>query len=169
MSLQPNEYHPFYQGYVERVRDENIGELLAVQGRLMSAFIRDIPAEKGTYRYADGKWTVKQLLQHVIDSERVFAYRLLRIARGDETPMPGFDENNYANAASAEGRSLADIAMEFEYVRNATTSLYQSLGPEDLAKWGTASDAPVTARALGYLITGHCKHHLAILKERYHI
>jgi uncharacterized damage-inducible protein DinB len=126
-----------------------------------------IPESKGEYRYADGKWSVRTVIGHMIDAERIFAYRALRIARGDATPLPGFEENDYAITAASDARGVADLVSELLLVRESTTRLFESLPDEAWPRRGIVNNGGVSVRALGYIIAGHAKHHLGVLKERY--
>ncbi|HWK90182.1 MAG TPA: DinB family protein, partial [Longimicrobium sp.] len=132
-----------------------------------AALARGLSAEQAAHRYAEGKWSIKQVLGHVIDAERIFAYRLLRIGRGDATPLPGFDENPYVDAANFDARTAADLAAELEHVRQSTLDLLRHLDDGALARRGTASGFEVSARALAWIIAGHMHHHLALIRERY--
>ena len=163
----PTEYAPFYQPYIEKVSGDDLHEVLARYSRASLAFWQGLPEDKGNYAYAPGKWTIKQLLNHLCDAERIFAYRALRIARGDETPLAGFDENEYADMARVGHRSLKDVVHEFQSVRGATLSLFNSLGDTELSRTGTANGATVSVNAIGFIIVGHTLHHEAVLRERY--
>ncbi|MEM9022483.1 MAG: DinB family protein [Bacteroidota bacterium] len=163
----PEEYHTYYAPYVQLVPETDLREGLAVNWRELQDWITGTPESKGTYRYAEGKWSVNELLLHLGDAERVFAYRALCIARGDQTPLPGFDHDVYVANSAADGRSLKSILEELRTVREATRSLFQNLGEEQLLLRGTASGVPISVRALAYLTIGHTRHHLRILQERY--
>ena len=126
-----------------------------------------MPPDKLTYRYAENKWTIKEILVHIMDDERIYAYRALRIARNDKTPLPGFEQDDYVPFSKANQRSLASILREYKTVRQATVSLFTSFNMEDLLRIGTANDHPVSVRALAWHIAGHELHHLNIIKERY--
>ena len=162
-----NEYAPFYETYVSKIGDQNILTVLATQAQKVTDILERIPADLEDYKYAEGKWSVKQLVQHVIDTERVFAIRMLRIARNDQTQNPGFDENDYANAATANHRTLSQLIEEFNSVRSATLHLIYSLESFDSEKTGIASGQAVSVRALAYIIAGHLIHHVQVLQERY--
>jgi uncharacterized damage-inducible protein DinB len=129
--------------------------------------LEKIPESKALYRYAPAKWSIKEVLGHLADSERVFAYRALRFARGDTTPLPGFDEQVYAPAGRFDERSVADLGAELGAVRRATIALFGGLDEEALARRGTANGTEVSVRALAYIIAGHELHHLTVLRERY--
>jgi uncharacterized damage-inducible protein DinB len=163
----PTEYAPFYQPYIEKVRGDNLHEALVQYSRSSLAFWQAIPEDKGDYAYAPGKWTIKQLLNHLCDAERIFAYRALRIARGDETPLAGFEEDDYAKAAQVSHRTLKELVHEFQSVRSATLSLFNSFGEIELSRFGTTNGAKVSVNAIGFIIIGHTLHHEGVLKERY--
>jgi uncharacterized damage-inducible protein DinB len=169
MNQKPNanEYAAFYHTYVGKVSDGEIVALLNKQTTSTLAVLKGISEEKALYRYAEGKWSIKELLNHIIDAERVFAYRALRVGRGDQTLLPGFSQDDYVAAFDADARSMKDLVAEFESVRSATVSLFQSFTDEALMRLGIASDNPVSVRALGFIILGHELHHVMILKERY--
>ncbi len=162
-----DEFAPYYGTYVGRVPGEDALPVLVAQRQSTAAFLAAIPEAKAGFRYAPGKWSVREVIGHVADAERIFAYRLLRIARGDATPLASFDENLYVPNGQFERRSLADIAAEFATVRDATLSLVQSLDAGALVRMGTASQKPVSARALAWIIAGHEIHHLGVIRERY--
>jgi len=164
---QPGDYAPFYQTYLDATAPvDNALDLLAQQGDVL-AFMATWPEDQATHRYAEGKWTVTEVIGHMADTERVFAYRLLRIARGDGTPLPGFDENAYQAHSGFAARTMASVVAEMRAVRQASMALVRTMAPAALDRAGTASDNRVTARALVWLIAGHFAHHTAILKERY--
>lgn len=163
----PGDYAPFYQPYLDASRPvDDALELLARQQDVL-AYMATWTEEKTGHRYADGKWTVGQVVGHMADTERVFAYRLLRIARGDTTPLSGFDENAWQLESGFESRTLASLVAELRAVRGASASLIRSLGAETLDHEGTANGQRVTARALVWLIAGHFAHHTGILRDRY--
>jgi uncharacterized damage-inducible protein DinB len=162
-----SEYLSYYGKYVALVPDGDLVQTLRTQLDETLALVRGLPEAQGGHRYAPGKWSIREVLGHLIDAERIFAYRALRIARGDTTPLPGFDENMYAETSDADARTLADLADELEHVRLANLALFRSLSDEALARRGTASDAPISARALAWILAGHELHHRALLRERY--
>lgn len=163
----PDEYAPFYHGYVAGVADADLLALLESQVAALRRALGGLSDEAARYRYAPGKWSIKDVVGHLADAERVMAYRALRIARGDATPLPGFDENAYAEAAGADARPLADLLDELAAVRTATLALVRALGADALARRGTANGQPVTVRALVFIVAGHAHHHARILAERY--
>jgi len=166
--IQPNEYAPYQENYLRLVNDEwSLTEELEVSLHKFIDFVRDIPMDKYDYRYAEGKWDIKDIIQHIIDSERIFAYRALCIARGDKTPLPGFEENEYAAAADAGRRHLQDLLTELSMVRQSNIFLFKSFREKELNQIGVANNFTVSARAFGFLIIGHQNHHIRIFKERY--
>lgn len=158
---------PFYKGYVEYVKDLDMLEALVQSNKITVDLIRSIPEEKGSYRYQPEKWSIKELLCHMLDVERIFAYRALRFARNDKTPLSGFEENDYAPQANANSRTILELANEAERLRATTIDLYKSFTPEMLQRTGTANKAELSVLNLGYIIAGHESHHRRILKERY--
>lgn len=164
---QPREFAPFHRNYVALAPTAaNPIRVLTAQRDWVLSLLR-VPEARGTFRYAPGKWTIKDLAAHMCDSERVFAYRLMRIARGDATPLPGFEENDYARAAGATRRRLAAIAAEWEAVRNATIALVEGLPSRAWTRRGMVNGFPLTSRALFYILVGHAEHHGRVLVERY--
>jgi uncharacterized damage-inducible protein DinB len=162
-----HEYPSFYAGYIARVPDGDVVALLARQMEDTSAFLAGLTEAQGNHRYAPGKWSVKEVVGHLADAERVFAYRALRFARGDATPLAPFDENAWVPQSGCDERTLKDLTEEFRAVRHATIPLVRSLTDETAVRSGTASGKPVTVRALIYMAAGHELHHLAVLRERY--
>jgi len=161
------DYYVFYDNYVETAKGESVTELLASYSAMLNDFVTHLPEAKADYKYADGKWTVKELLQHMIDAERIFAYRALRIARKDTTPLPGFDENSYAANVDVSERSFQSLKEEFIAVRKSTDLLLQSFNEAQLQQVGTASNHSITVNAICFIIFGHILHHKRILEERY--
>ena len=165
--LTNEEYAPFYAGYIEAAANTNLIEELEICLHEFIRFVQNIPMDKFDYRYADGKWTIKEIIQHLIDSERIFSYRALRISRNDKTPLPGFEENDYVANTNAKDRNLQGLLTEMAVVRQSTLSLFKSFSKEQLLLLGTASDFAVSVRAIGFIVIGHQKHHQQIFKERY--
>ena len=164
---EPGEYAPFYETYVSKVQGGDVMSQLESQ-RLQTAQLFAASSERdGNFRYAPGKWTIKEVVGHLSDSERIFSYRALRIARGDQTPLPGFEQDDYVKNGNFAEQSVADLVAEFGSVRAATLALFRSLNAEAWSRRGTASEKPVTVRALAFIIAGHELHHREILKERY--
>ena len=164
---ESNEYAPSYETYVSKVSGEDVVETLERQGAETVALLRGIAEERGAHRYEEGKWSVKQLVGHMADGERLFAYRALSIARGDQAALPGMEQEVWMAGSDFDSRTLASLAEEFEAVRASTLHLLRHLSPEAWARRGTASDNEVTVRALAYIIAGHEAHHVGILRERY--
>lgn len=166
--LQPNEYSQFYANYVALVSDEySLLEELEISVHRLVKFVREIPMDKFDYRYAEGKWTIKDILQHLVDAERVFAYRALCFARNDKTELPGFEEDDYVIEANANKRSIQDLLTELLIVRQSSLALFKSFNDEQLMRIGTASNNPMSVRALGFIIIGHQNHHQRVFEERY--
>ncbi|MGN6618942.1 MAG: DinB family protein [Ilyomonas sp.] len=161
------EFAPHFQKYIDLVKGNNIADIIANHEAELSSFYNALPEEKAEYAYAENKWTIKEVLQHLIDAERIFAYRALRIARNDSTPLPGFDEDSYAENANANSRSLSSLKDEFNAVRNASDKLLLSLTEEQLQHKGTSSNHSSTSNSFAYMIYGHLLHHKNILQERY--
>ncbi len=161
------EFPPFYAGYVAGVPDVDIVTVMRDEGRALASALGAIPEARGGYRYADGKWSIRTLIGHMIDAERIFTYRLLRVARGDATPLPGFAENDYAETAASDARTIASLAAEMETVRESSVQLLDSLPEDAWMRRGTVNGNAVTVRALAYITAGHAKHHLAVLRDRY--
>jgi uncharacterized damage-inducible protein DinB len=162
-----DEYGAFYSGYVDRVPEGDLVAILEHQIEDTLALLRSVPDEDGDRRYAPGKWSVKEVVGHLADTERVMSYRALRVARGDSTPLPGFEQDDYVAAADFSRRSLAILLSELEVLRRGTVALFDSLTEEDWARRGTASGHPVTPRSLACIIAGHELHHRQVLMERY--
>lgn len=157
----------WYHGYINKVTATSLPDAFVQQTRAFIQFLEELPETKRDYRYAEGKWSVKEVLQHIIDAERVFAYRAMRFARKDKTPLPGFDENEYARNARVTGRKWKDMVAEFQSLRHSTELLFASFNEEELESDGIASDKPVYVLGIGYIIVGHVQHHWDIIKERY--
>ena len=164
---QPTDYAAYYETYVGKVKGDSALEIIRNYSKPMLEFYTSLPEDKADHAYAEGKWTVKELLLHIIDAERIFSYRALRIARKDTTPLPSFDENSYAIASKASQRSLASLKDEFKAVRDATDIMLGTFDEEQLSQPGTASNQPVTANAIAFIIFGHMIHHKQVLEERY--
>lgn len=165
---QTGEYNPAFAGYVSKARafaapidrlEQQLHELLSLLGPLNS--------DKRLYRYAPGKWSVQQILGHLSDTERIFAYRALRVARADQTPLPSFEQDGYVVASEVERCGWTELLAEFEHVRRASILLLRHLPEAAWTRTGTASGAPISVRALAYIMIGHVEHHLEILRQRY--
>lgn len=162
-----DEADPLYHAIFAMVPDERIGRRLYTQLDELDALIAPLDDSAACARYAPGKWSIKEVIGHLFDAERVYSYRLLRIGRGDSTPLPGFDENAYASAGRFDTRSLAGLRAEFRAVRLSTIALVESLAPERWSLRGQANGKPFTARAIAYVTVGHVEHHCKLLRERY--
>lgn len=161
------EHAPAYHGYVSAVPDGDVLELLERQGVESAAMLRRVDEERSRFRYAPDKWSIREVVGHVTDAERVFTYRALRFARGDANPLPGFDENAWGAATNADDRTLASLVDELEAVRRASVALFRGFPAEYYARAGVASGHTITVRALLYITVGHERHHMRILRERY--
>jgi uncharacterized damage-inducible protein DinB len=162
-----DEYAPFYAGYVAAVPTGDVLATLADQHDATAALLAGLDEPRARHRYAPGKWSVKEMVGHLADTERVFAYRAVCAARGETAALPGFDENAWVAAASFDARPLASLLAELRVVRQATLALYRSLDEAALARRVVANGAPVTARALVWITAGHERHHQNVLRERY--
>ena len=163
---QADEFSPFYATYIDTVSENALGEL-EYQVTSFPEFLKLIPDDKAYFAYAEGKWTIKEVVGHIIDTERIMAYRALRIARKDQTPLPGFEENEYVANASFNDRSLESLSEEFAAVRRSNVYLFKHFSAEQFGQMGTASGNPVSVRALLYITVGHLNHHRRIIEERY--
>ena len=164
---EPSEYAAFYETYISKVPKGDLLKLLEDQHRDTQQLLAGVSEAKALHRYAPGKWSIKEVVGHLMDSERVFGYRALRFARADAKPLQGFDEQAWIPAGKFDARSLKDLAAELDAVRQATLAMFRGLDAEALARKGTANDKEITVRALAYIIAGHERHHVAILRERY--
>ena len=161
------EYAPYFEKYISLVPEGEIVVTLGKQIESTLSLIRGLSAVQGDLRYAPGKWSVKEVIGHLTDAERIFAYRALRFARRDTTPLPGFDENSFVDNAGFGSRSLADLAEEFEHTRKSNLYLFKSLDNDSSLRLGSASDNKISVRAIAYIIAGHESHHVGILRSRY--
>jgi hypothetical protein len=161
------EYVPYYGKYVSLVAGVDILSALSSQLPETLALLASVPESQGNFRYAPGKWSIKELVGHILDGERIFAYRALRFARNDKTPVPGFEQDDYIRNASFDAHPLQDLAAEFESVRRATIFLFRHLDADAWMRRGVASESEVSVRALAYMIAGHELHHVGILRDRY--
>jgi len=164
---ETTEYASYYQRYTDLVPDGDIVTTLKRQMDQTLTLLRRIDENRGSYRYAPDKWSIKQLIGHVIDAERVFAYRALRFARSDSQAIPGFDQDQFMSGANFDDQLLEDLIDEYEHVRRATIALLKPLSDEAWMRRGTASDNEVSVRALAHIMAGHELHHVQILKTRY--
>jgi hypothetical protein len=166
---EASEYAPYYERYVALVRGGDILDVLARQADEVGRTLSGVAEEGAGYRYAPDKWTIREVVGHWTDAERVFAYRALAFARGEQTPLPSFDENEYARRSGHDAVPLPELLEEFASVRGATVALLRHLSPEAWQRRGVASGKVVSVRALAFIMAGHVQHHLAILRDRYRI
>jgi hypothetical protein len=162
-----DEFAPFYAGYVQQVPDGDIVEALIGGAEISAALLGDLPDDLASRAYAPGKWTLKEVVLHCADTERIFAYRALRIARGDTTPLPGFDENAYTPLSGAASRTLEDILDELQSVREASVTLFSGLPSEAWTRRGMASGKEVSVRGIAWITAGHLLHHMGVIQDRY--
>ncbi|MEO5648617.1 MAG: DinB family protein [Ginsengibacter sp.] len=167
MKPSPNTYPPYFNNYIKLISENDVQSALKNQTPIAEHFFNLITEEQSTYKYAEEKWTVKEILQHVIDAERVFAYRSLTFARRDNHILHPFDENDYAAYSNANNRTWKELIEEFMALRRSTELLFHSFTEENLNTEGKASDYTMTVLALGYVIAGHLAHHIHIIRERY--
>ena len=167
MKPRTGDYAQYYDRYINLLPDEDILKILEDQMNSSEKFLKSISEDKGSYSYAEGKWTVKEVIGHVIDVERVMAYRALSFSRGEKQSLPGFEQDDYIANGNYNERNIDDLANEFKAVRNANLFMFKNYSEEMLKQSGIASDNNVTVLALIYIIAGHEKHHMTILKERY--
>lgn len=167
--LTESEYPAYFKPYIDILGSnvQSIVNHLQTSLEKTLKLVSNLPKEKQLYRYAEGKWTIKELIQHIIDAERVFCYRALTFARNDTTPLPGFNENDYVLHSRANERPYAELLNELESVRASSILLYKSFEEPDLVKTGEASGKTISVNALGYIISGHLLHHLKIIQDRY--
>jgi DinB superfamily len=162
-----SEFLPYYEKYITLVPDGDVVSTLATQMTETQSLLLALPASVATYRYAPDKWSVNEVVGHVIDSERIFAGRALRFARNDATPVPGFEQDDYVRSATFDSYPLAELAAELEAVRRSTIFLFRHMDEQAWTRRGTANNAEVSVRALAYIIAGHELHHMEILRARY--
>lgn len=168
-ALRPetSEYAPYYDRYISLVPEQDILSLLSAQFKETNAAISTLTEEQSEFRYAPGKWSVREMLGHMIDTERIMAYRALRFARNDKTPIEGFEQDDYVRHGPFHQCRLPDLLEEFGYVRNATVCMFRSLTEEAWLRRGVASNNEMSVRALAYVIAGHERHHMRVLREKY--
>lgn len=157
----------YFQTYIDEVEGDNFLLKMSLVHQSTQRLLANVPHDKEEYRYEEGKWSVREVLGHLIDTERVFNYRALRFARGDDTDLHGFDHNEFVPASKAGGRLLKDLAKEYQVVRNASLALFDGFDEEMLSRSGTANGNKATVLALGFIIVGHEIHHRRVLQERY--
>ncbi len=164
---EKTEYAEYYETYISLVTETDIVSAMQTQLDNLTEIVSQINDEQGLYAYAEGKWTIKELLGHLIDGERVFAYRAFRFSRADETPLPGFDQNPYIENANYNTVKIEDLFAELSLLRQSNILFFKTLSEEAWNRTGIASDNPITVRALVYCMVGHIEHHVKILKEKY--
>lgn len=165
--LHEKEYHPYYNTYIKLAPDIEYAEALAQGSNNTIQFLRQIPEEKLEFRYEEGKWTIKEIIQHMIDTERIFSYRALSIARRDSTPLPGYEQDDYVPPSKANRLSLESLINDYAAARNSTIALYNSMDDAMLENIGNASGNAMSARAALAILAGHEIHHCKIITERY--
>ena len=165
--LPTSEYNPFYHTYVMALGDVDLLDELRNGKQVLLSLLEEIPEEKLTYAYAEDKWTLAEALVHMLDTERIFQYRALCIARNDKSEFPGFDQDAYVPVSNANNRSKKDLINEYVAVRDSSITLFASLDEEALKRVGVASGSKMSVRALGFITSGHQAHHVHILRERY--
>lgn len=164
---ETSEYDPYYGAYISLVTEPDLISVLAGQPAELNELLGGLDEEKGKFAYADGKWTIKESISHLIDGERIFAYRALRISRGDTTPIAGFEQDGYIENSHANERSFDDLLGEFGELRSANLRLLKNLDDHGWKRMGTASEKPISVRALGFIMAGHLRHHMGLLKSKY--
>ncbi len=164
---EPTEHAEYYSRYIDLVPEDDLCAAMAAQSKATFDFLRAIPASSGDLRYAPGKWSIKEVIGHMIDAERVFAHRAMWFARLDAQPLPGFDQDPWVNAANFGEQPLDELIAEFEHVRHGNLYFFKHLAPEAWLRRGTASGNEITVRALAYILVGHERYHLEILRSRY--
>ena len=162
-----DEFSPYYQGYIDQAKGADLLEEMERQAVAWATMLKDTPEARGGYRYAAGKWSLREVVLHVIDAERVFAFRMLWFARASGSELPGFDENAWVPASAAEERTIADLAAEFGATRRATIAMIKPLQDSAMMRRGKANGKEISSRALAWIIMGHAAHHERVLKERY--
>ena len=164
---ETSEYNPYYEKYISLIEEGELMSALERQPSDLRSLLIGLDEEKGKHAYADGKWSIKEVLSHLIDGERIFSYRVLRISRGDETPIEGFEQDGYSENSHANERSFEDLLEELSLQREANLRMLKNLRNDDWKRFGTASQSPVSVRALGFIMAGHVRHHINILKGQY--
>lgn len=162
-----NDYPSFYETYIRLIQNEDVLLLLENQEMAFHAFVKDISPEKGDYRYAEGKWSLKEVVGHIVEVERIMAYRALAISRGDEQSLPGMDENQYIARSNYSQRDFNSLAEEFSLVRKGNIIMIRSFSEEMLNRVGIANGGRISVRALVYIIAGHLDHHVQVIRDRY--
>lgn len=169
MTIKPTreEYNAYYETYIGLVPEGELGVMLRNSLASTTELLAGLTEEQGEYRYAPEKWSLKEVLGHINDNERIMGYRLLRVARGDQTPLPGYDQDLLMANAGFADRPLSSLIEEYRAIRESTLALVDNLSAEAWARMGHMSDNPISARAIGYILVGHELHHIGVIKERY--
>ena len=162
-----NEYDPFYEGYINQVGENDAFEMIKSQEDDFIQFIGNMSHDKYSYAYDEGKWTIKQVVRHIIDAERMFGYRAMAIAREDKTKLPGFDDHLYVRTADDSNNSIDSMLKEFEYLRKSHIQMIGNFTSHSILNIGNANGSDISVRAIIYIIAGHLAHHMKIIKERY--
>lgn len=162
-----SEYAPYYHGYVSQVSEDEILPVLRSQLDALDVLLGRVAPEREKHRYAEGKWSIREIVGHLIDGERVFGYRAFAIARGDRNNMPGFDQNEYILTSPYDRLDLEDLLSEFRLVRLSNIAMFRTLDGESWARFGTANDDQVSVRAIAFIMAGHVRHHMAVLRDKY--
>ncbi len=164
---KPGDYAQYYERYISEIKGSNILKVLESQLSETIVFLKSVPEEKGSHKYAEGKWTVKEVIGHFTDTERIFAYRALCFARGEAKILPGFEQDDYVSSGKFNAKPLSDLINEFRLVRESNLVLFKSFDADSLAKAGYVDENRITVSAILFIIAGHTKHHLKIIKEKY--
>jgi len=167
LQVNENEYAPFYKNYIKSLGTVDLFEILNNSLEDLLLTIKHLPEEKLNFSYQEGKWTIKELVQHIIDAERVLSYRALRFSRNDSTDLQGFNEDWYVENSNGNDRNIEDLLNEFSFVRNSTISLFKSFSDEMFTLSGSINGGDMSVRALGFIIAGHQIHHLKVIQEKY--
>lgn len=167
MKPQEGDFSEFYRQYIDLVEHDNHQAALKDNHKRILKFLKNLPKDQRNFRYAEGKWTPKEIVLHLLDAERVFAYRALRFCRGDETELSGYDHNAYVAPAKADDRKWKSVIQEYDAVRNATMALFRNMPKGVLDRGGVCNGAHQTVRAIGYIIAGHELHHMRVIQEKY--
>jgi len=167
MRPSANDYAPAHAGYVALCPEEDVLSAIEQQSSATQKVLSSLDEAKSEYRYAEGKWSIKQVIGHMVDAERILGYRVLAVARGDEQPLPGFDEQEYVRNASFDDWKLGDLLEEYALVRRTSIVFFRNLSRDAWHRRGTANGFPISVLGMAYVILGHERHHLGILQDRY--
>ncbi|HYH16676.1 MAG TPA: DinB family protein [Flavisolibacter sp.] len=162
-----NKVPEFYHKYIQRIKEETVIDAINNLQQELNSFLNGIPEDKWLHKYAEGKWTIKEVVQHITDAERIFCYRALCFSRNEKASLPGFEENDYVAASNANNRSKESLLQELRTVQAATLTLFNSFTEGQLNAQGIANNNPIYVKGIGFIVAGHAKHHLEIIKERY--